>query len=131
LLKTGREIELMRLALLLTGIFVAVAPITGTESLKMSVSPAQSLAPAYLRVRMTVEPNAVNRTVAVVAESDNYFRSSELPLEGENGPRTIFFEFRGVPSGEYQIRGLVGDAKGHEVASVKQNVNVIASGTER
>jgi hypothetical protein len=131
LLKTGREIELMRLALLLTGLFVAVAPITGTESIKMSVSPAQSLAPAYLRVRMTVEPNAANRIVAVVAESDNYFRSSELPLEGENGPRTIFFEFRGVPSGEYQIRGLVGDAKGHEVASVKQNVNVIASGTER
>jgi hypothetical protein len=127
----GREIEPMRLALLLAGLFVATMPITGTESLKMSVSPAQSLAPAYLRVRLTVEPNAVNRTIAVVTESDDYFRSSELPLEGEQGPRTIFFEFRGVPSGEYQIRGLVGDAKGHEVASVQQNVNVIASGMER
>jgi hypothetical protein len=131
LLNSGRETQLMRLALLLTGLFVATVPITGTESLTMSVSPAQSLAPAYLRVRMTVETNAVNRTVAVVAESDDYFRSSELPLEGVNGPRTIFFEFRGVPSGEYQIRGLVGDASGRELASVKQNVNVIASGTER
>jgi len=80
---------------------------------------------------LTVEPNAANRTVAVVAESEDYFRSSELQLEGEQGPRTIFFEFRGVPSGEYQIRSLVGDAGGHEVASVKQNINVIASGTER
>ena len=121
----------MRLAFFLTGIFLAAAPINGTESLRMSVSPAQSLAPAYLRVRVTVEPNAVNRTVAVVAESENYYRSSEMPLEGEEGPRTIVFEFPAVPSGEYQIRGLVGDAKGHEVASVKQNVNVIASGTER
>ena len=121
----------MRLALLLTGLFVAVAPITGTESLKMSVSPAQSLAPAYLRVRMTVEPNAVNRTLAVVAESDDYYRSSELPLEGDQGPRTLFFEFRGVPSGNYQIRGIVGDARGHEVATVKQNVFVLASGMDR
>jgi hypothetical protein len=121
----------MRLVFLLTGIFLAVAPIRGSESLKMSVSPTQSLAPAYLRVRVTVEPNEVNRTVVVAAESDDYYRSSEMALEGEQGPRTIFFEFRGVPSGEYQIRSVVGDAKGHEVASVKQNVNVIASGTER
>jgi hypothetical protein len=121
----------MRLALLLTGVFVAVAPIHGTDSLKMSVSPAQSLAPAYLRVRVTVEPNAVNRTVAVVAESDDYFRSSEMPLEGDQGPRTLFFEFRGVPSGDYQIRSVVGDAEGHEVASVNQKVFVWASGTDR
>ena len=121
----------MRLALFLTAAFLTAAPINGTESLKMSVSPAQSLAPAYLRVRLTVEPNAVNRTVGVVAESDDYFRSSELPLQGEDGPRTILFEFRGVPSGDYQIRGLIGDARGHEVASVKQNVYVLASGTDR
>ena len=121
----------MRLALFLTAVFLAAAPINGSESFKMSVSPAQSLAPAYLRVRVTVEPNAVNRTVAVVAESDAYYRSSEMPLEGEQGPRTLFFEFRGVPSGDYQIRGVVGDAKGHEVATAMQNVFVLASGTER
>ena len=121
----------MRLALFLTGLLLAAAPINGTESLKISVSPAQSLAPAYLRVRVTVEPNAVNRTVAVVAESDGYYRSSELPLEGEQGPRTLFFEFRGVPSGDYQIRGVVGDARGHEVAAAQQNIFVLASGTER
>ena len=121
----------MRLVFLLTGVFLAVAPMMGTESLKLSVSPAQSLAPANLRVRVTVEPNAVNRTVAVVAESDDYFRSSEMPLEGEEGPRTLFFEFRGVPSGDYQIRGVVGDARGHEIASAKQDVFVLASGVER
>src|SRR5215475_6312863 len=121
----------MRLALFLTAVFLAAAPINGIESLKMSVSPAQSLAPAYLRVRVTVEPNAVNRTVAIVAESHDYYRSSEMPLEGEHGPRTLLFEFRGVPSGDYQIRGVVGDAKGREVATAKQNVFVLASGTER
>jgi len=123
----------MRLALFLAGIFLAAAPITinGTESLRMSVSPTQSLAPAYLRVRVTVEPKAVNRTVAVVAESENYYRSSEMPLEGEQGPRTLFFEFRGVPSGDDKIRGVVGDARGHEVAAAQQNIFVLASGTER
>ena len=70
----------MRLVFLLTGIFLAVAPIRGSEWLKMSVSPTQSLAPAYLRVRVTVEPNEVNRTVVIAAESDDYYRSSEMPL---------------------------------------------------
>jgi hypothetical protein len=108
----------MRLAFLLV-IFLAVAPLDGTESLKMSVSPAQSFAPADLRVRLMVEPNAVNRIVAIVAESDDYYGSSELRLDGEDGPRTMFLEFRGVPSGDYQIRSVVGDAQGREIANAK------------
>ena len=121
----------MRLVFLLAGIFVLVAPIRGNESLKMSVLPTQSLAPAYLRVRVTVEPNEVNRTVVVAAESADYYRSSEMPLEGDQGPRTLFFEFRGVPSGTYQVRSVVGDVKGRQVATTAQNVFVWAAGAER
>jgi uncharacterized protein (DUF58 family) len=121
----------MRVALLLFGILMTVAPLRGTDSLKISVSPAQSFAPANLHIRVTVEPNAMNRTVAVSAESDDYFRSSEIALEGDRGPRTVNFEFRSVPGGHYEIRGAVGDTKGHEVATARQNVFVLSSANDR
>ena len=120
----------MRLVCLLTGILLTVAPMRATESMKINVTPP-STAPANLRVRVTVEPNAANRSVTVAAESDDFFRSSEVALEGEQSPRTIYFEFRGVPGGQYEVRGAVGDAMGHEVASAKQNVFVMGTGADR
>ena len=121
----------MRVAVLLCGFLLTVAPLGGSESVKISVSPAQSIAPANLFIRMSIEPNAVNRTVQVVAESDDYYRSSEIALEGDEGPRTVFLEFRSVPGGTYEIRGIVADGRGHEVASAHQNVFVISSGADR
>jgi hypothetical protein len=67
----------------------------------------------------------------VAAESEDYFRSSEIALEGDQDPRTVIFEFRGVPGGHYEIRGVVGDAGGHEVATAQQSAFVWSSGGER
>ena len=121
----------MRRALLLAGILMAVAQLGGTETLKMKVSPMQSFAPANLYVRLSIEPNANNRVVSVVAESEDYFRSSEVALEGNQGPRTVLVQFRSVPGGEYEIRGTVGDAVGNEVASARQSVFVLPSGNDK
>jgi uncharacterized protein (DUF58 family) len=121
----------MRRALLLAGILISVAPLGSTETLKLKVSPMQSFAPANLYVRLSIEPNANNRVVSIVAESEGYFRSSEVALEGDQGPRTVIVEFRSVPGGQYEVRGTVGDAMGKEVASARQNVFVLPSGNER
>jgi len=121
----------MRRALLLAGILMSIAPLGGTETLKMKVSPMQSFAPANLYVRLSIEPNANNRVVSIVAESEDYFRSSEVALEGDQGPRTVIVQFRSVPGGQYEVRGTVGDSMGNEVASTRQNVFVLASGSDR
>ena len=121
----------MRRALLLAGILMSVAPLGGTETLKIRVSPMQSFAPANLYVRLSIEPNSSNRVFSIVAESEDYFRSSEVALEGDHGPRTVIAQFRSVPGGRYEIRGTVGDAMGKEVASVRQNVFVLASASDR
>jgi hypothetical protein len=121
----------MRARLLLLGIFMTAASVHGNDGLKISVSPAQSMAPANLFIRVSIEPSAGNRTIAVVAESEDFYRSSQMQLEGEDGPRTVVFQFRSVPSGHYEIRGALGDARGREVALAHQNVIVIPSGAER
>jgi hypothetical protein len=121
----------MRRALLLAGILMSVAPLGSTETLKLKVSPIQSFAPANLYVRLSIEPHANNRVVSIVAESEDYFRSSEVALEGDQGPHTVIVQFRSVPGGQYEIRGSVGDAMGNEVAIARQSVFVLASGNER
>jgi hypothetical protein len=121
----------MRRALLLAGILMSVAPVGGAESLQINVSPMQSFAPANLYVRLSIEPNANNRVVSIVAESGDYFRSSEVALEGDQGPRTVIVQFRSVPGGQYEIRGTVGDVMGNEVASARQSVFVLPSGNDR
>ena len=44
--------------------------------------------PATVRVTAIVERDAQNRAMEVVADSDGFYRSSLIPLEGENAPRT-------------------------------------------
>jgi hypothetical protein len=39
--------------------------------------------------------------------------SSEVPLQGECAPRTIFVEYRSLPAGTYEIRGVLVGSGGH------------------
>ena len=66
--------------ILLCGLLVLVAMPVGTrtgERLAMRVSPAVSMAPADLIVMMTIESSASNRAIEIMAESDDFYRSSE------------------------------------------------------
>jgi hypothetical protein len=64
-------------------------------------------APATVSIMIAVEPGEQNRMLIVEADSDNYFRSSAVELDGENEKRLHSVEFRSLPEGEYTIRALV------------------------
>jgi hypothetical protein len=111
----------------LGGVFLlSVLPVNGGEQLRMAVSPAQSFAPSNLHVRVRLEPNDHNRRLAVIADSANFYRSSEVQLDGEQAPKTITIEFRGVPGGSYQVSSVVLDQSGRMRASASQDVHVIS-----
>src|SRR5262245_812072 len=97
------------------------------ERLTMAVSPAQSFAPTTLTVRVHVKPDADNRAVEVVAESGDYYRSSRIQLDGNEGPHTIVVEFRSLPGGDYEVRGALVDGSGRARALVRKQVIVIGS----
>ena len=98
------------------------------ERISMKVSPAVAFAPANLVVRAMIEANADNRAVEIIAESDDFYRSSQIQLEGDKAPRTNQFEFRSLPPGTYEVRALLIGADGRHTAYARQSVNVIASG---
>jgi hypothetical protein len=98
------------------------------ERIMLKVSPAVAFAPANLVVRATIPADADNRAVEIVAESDDFYRSSEIQLEGERAARTSMFEFRSLPPGTYEVRANLVGANGRSRAMIRQQVNVLASG---
>jgi hypothetical protein len=95
--------------------------------LTMTVSPVHSFAPMNLTIRFHVEPDAGNRVLEVVAESDEYYRSSRIQLDGDEAPRTISLEMRNLPVGDYDVRGTLIDNAGRQRLAISKQVVVIAS----
>jgi hypothetical protein len=97
-----------------------------SERLTMRVSPTVSFAPAYLVVQTRVESDARNRSIEVIAESGDFYRSSEIPLDGDKAPRSLRFELRGLPGGSYTVAAVLKGS--HEVlALARQDINVVST----
>src|SRR5262245_14673456 len=75
--------------LILSGVVAlnAIAVDAGTQQVTVRVSPKHAYAPADIIVYVILERNADNRTLRVSAESSDFFRSSELQLDGESAAR--------------------------------------------
>jgi hypothetical protein len=114
---------------ILCGLLIFVAPMRAHEALVVRVSPAVCFAPANLVVRTIVESDANNRGIEIVAESPDFYRSSEVQLDGDKAPRTTTFEFRSLPSGTYEVRATLLGQNGKPRAYVRQQVSVIAAGS--
>jgi hypothetical protein len=114
--------------LLMVAVVVLVTSTAAADAkalLSISVSPAQSLAPANLTIRVQVEPDVANRSLEVVAESGDYYRSSRIQLDGSAAPRTISVQFRDVPGGDYDVRGTLLSGAGKVRAAARQRVLVV------
>ena len=115
--------------MLLVGLLIASAgPLGADAPLSIKVSPTVAFAPANLTMRTTVVPDSRNRMLQIVAESADYYRSSDIQLDGERAPRTTLVDFRSVPGGMYQISASLRGAGGDELAFARYNVTVVESG---
>ena len=63
--------------------------------------------PATVQITVAVEPDAVNRTLRVEADSERMFRSSEITLAGAGEKRIHTLEFKNLPAGEYTLSAQV------------------------
>jgi hypothetical protein len=94
-------------------VFVTVsAGAASGERLTMRVTPQISRAPTIVVVQTRVEPNEDNRSIEVLAQSEDYYRSSEVPLDGDQSPRSARFEFRDLPGGQYTVAAMLRDSRG-------------------
>jgi hypothetical protein len=97
------------------------------DRLTMRVSPVVAFAPAYLVVQTRVEADVRNRSIEIIAESGEFYRSSEIQLDGEHAPRTTRFEFRGLPGGSYTVAAVLKGAHSERLAQTQREVSVMES----
>ena len=107
-------------------IVVTVLPVDGGEPLKLAVTPAQSFAPATVRIRARIEPSAANRMLTIVADGADFYRSSEIQLDGDSAPKTVELRFSDLPGGEYEVYAVLTDAFGRHRATVRQPARVLS-----
>ena len=100
------------LGLLFVCLLVSVPVLNGSEMMRMQLSPAVARAPALLTVRVSYERADDDRYLQVVAESQDFYRSSQIQLEGKNAAPLKVFEFRNLPSGVYEVTGFLIGANG-------------------
>jgi len=116
--------------LVMTAIGSGISAAAG-DKITMVATPQISFAPATLTVRTRIEPDAGNRAIEIAIDSENFYRSTTIELEGDQAPRSSVFEFRGVPGGTYQVSarllGQGGDARG----VARKEIDVLQMGKER
>ena len=113
----------MRTAIVTTGLVVlgalSVPHSPAKEIVEIKVHGYYFAAPATVPMTIAVEPGEKNRVLVVEVDSDSYFRSSGVELDGEKEKRLHSLEFRSLPAGEYTLRaevrsktGVLGTATG-------------------
>ena|SRR5690349_6356646 len=119
------------LGILAVGALLLAHPAAAGEKLAVRVTPIVAFAPANLVVRTIITQDASNRAIAVVAESPDFYRSSEMELDGDKAPRTSVFEFKSLPSGTYQVSAVLIGSGGEPRALARAQVDVMAAGGDR
>jgi hypothetical protein len=121
---------MMRRLLVALALMMLAPVVDGRERLEIRARPAFSFAPAELQLEFKITPDSENRGLVVSAESDTFYRSSLIELEGERAQRVVSIRYQSLPAGDYSVRGALIDAEGHERAVVEKQITVMTSGGE-
>jgi hypothetical protein len=122
--------EIMREALMLFAVLSLTAiSANGGEQVKVAASPLVSFAPSNVRIQVRIVPSDENRGLEVVAESGEFYRSSQAQLEGATAPAAMMFEFRDLPGGDYHVYGVLIDSAGGRRGLAHQTLRVFPGGS--
>jgi hypothetical protein len=64
-------------------------------------------APATVIVNVAIHPDAENHRLVIEADSERFFRSSQLELSGDKDKRIHTIQFKNLPEGQYVLRAEV------------------------
>ena len=123
----------MKFRAIVCGLALTASSVTvgAGEKFTMKASPEISFAPALLTVRTVTEPDPDNRALEIVIDSEDFYRSSLIQLEGDQAPSTSVIQFRSVPGGNYMISARLLGQGGESRAILRRVVDVIANGGDR
>jgi hypothetical protein len=94
--------------------------------LRLEVTPRVSTAPAVVRIRVIVAPDATNRALHIIVDSESFYRSSVVPLDGANAAAITETMLRNLPSGDYEVIAALIDGDGRRIVDQRERISVLA-----
>jgi hypothetical protein len=101
----------------------------GAGALEVRISPRVAHAPATILIVVEIEPESSNRYAVIEADGERFSRSSTIPLEGGDSPRTHDVQYRGLPAGHYVIGVTLVGPSG--VRAVERRDVIVRDGGDR
>jgi hypothetical protein len=115
-------------AVLFVGLMIAPMVRVGADApVTLKVSPLVSFAPTTIVIRTRIKADVANRALEIAAESDDFYRSSVVGLDGADAPTSNVFQFRDLPGGEYEVTATLYGQDGSARSVATQMVNVIGT----
>ncbi len=94
------------------GWLIAGVPATADSPVQLKIYRRVLPAGSDLRVIVNVTRDADNRALTIEADSEDYLRSSTIPLDGDLEAYTHQFWFTNLPIGEYAVIATVRGSRG-------------------
>lgn len=96
----------------IAGWLVVGTPVVAQPPVELKINRRVLPLGADLRVIVNVPRDADNRALTIEADSEDYLRSSTIPLDGDLEAYTHQFWFTHLPIGEYEVTAKVLGANG-------------------
>ena len=118
--------------MLLISLFIGQSPAAGknkdnvasgakpTHPITVRVTPTFGIEGSPVQAMVRVAPNAENRLLRITVDSENYFRSSDVGLDGDNAAITHYLSMDSLPAGEYAFLAVVYGANKERVRSYEE-----------
>jgi hypothetical protein len=116
----------MKPRLFIAAIALAASSAQAGESVSLRVTPRFAMEPATVRITALVPRNGRNRALEIEADSQDFYRSSLITLDGANAASATVVEFRDLPGGLYAVTARVFDGSGRVLRMVEQDVEVMS-----
>lgn len=102
------------IALTIIGMLSASGTTRAIEKLSLRVTPNVSNAPSTVIVQATIAKNSDNRWLQIEADSGEFFRSSEIQLDGDKAPLITEIRLPNLPGGEYTVVAILRNNMGEQ-----------------
>ncbi len=118
----------MKSFVLCSAVCLLAGSLSASGKVVVKASPAVSFAPANLVIQAVVPADRKNRSIEIIAESSDFYRSSEVQLDGETAPVVTVREFASLPAGTYRVTAVLKGSGDQPIALAHQQVSVLSIG---
>ena len=77
------------------------------DAVTIAVRPRVTNIGGTAELKVLVSRNEANRKLLWEIDGPNFYRSSEVQLDGASAPRSYLFRVHNLPSGEFEVRATV------------------------